>query len=414
MQHHIAISIAGQSPETERLTNTHPLGGISPADPPRSLYIHIPFCFHKCHYCDFYSIVDTRDRQEAFAARLIAELAAIAPLAGPLKTIFVGGGTPTLLRPDLWGELLAALETHFDLATIHTGGEFSVECNPETATSELFAILQAGGVGRISIGAQSFNPVHLKALERWHEPDNVGRAIQLARDAGIDRQSIDLIFAIPGQTLDDLARDLDIALGLGVGHLSCYNLTYESNTPMTRRLQRGEFEPADEDLEIAMQDLIVDHCSAAGLERYEISNFARPGQECAHNLAYWRQEQWLAAGPSASGHVCGWRWKNVPRLGDYLAGGGLPPAVDIESPDPSRALAERLMTGLRLREGVPWNEIERAAAALDGRVRDAIDGVRASLESRGLIETHGDRVVASESGLRFADLIAREFLGVLT
>ncbi len=398
----------------ERLTNTHPLGTISPRNPPRSLYIHIPFCFHKCHYCDFYSIVDARDRQEAFTHRLIADLAAFSPLGGPLETIFVGGGTPTLLRPELWRDLLTALDRHFDLAPIRAGaGEFTVECNPETASSELFGVLREGGVGRISIGAQSFDPAHLKALERWHEPASVARAVELARGAGIDRQSLDLIFAIPGQTLDDLGRDLSSALDLGVRHLSCYNLTYESNTPMTRRLQRGEFTPADEDLEIAMQDLVIERCAEAGLERYEISNFAAPGHECAHNLVYWRQQQWLAGGPSASGHVAGWRWKNVPRLGEYLKGEGLPPVVDIEAPDPARAIGERLMTGVRLREGVPWSEIERDAAAISARVMEAVNSKRASLVARGLLTLQGDRTVATASGFRFADLIAREFLGVL-
>src|SRR5690606_19916459 len=197
---------------------------------PRSLYLHIPFCFHKCHYCDFYSIVDNRDRQEAFAARLGRELVALAPLAAPqpLRTIFVGGGTPTLLRRDLWEGLLKVLADNYDLAEIRAGrGEFTVECNPETATPELMATLRQGGVNRLSVGAQSFDPRHLKTLERWHDPANVARAFDQARAAGIDNLNLDLILGIPVQTLDEWSADLEMALAPDPAHLSCYALTYE-------------------------------------------------------------------------------------------------------------------------------------------------------------------------------------------
>ncbi|QYU68363.1 coproporphyrinogen III oxidase family protein [Leptolyngbya sp. 15MV] len=206
----------------------------------RSLYIHIPFCFHKCHYCDFYSFVDTQDRQGPMVDRLVRELSAQAPWTRGevLETVFVGGGTPSLLRPELWERLLGAMH-----AVLRFGQqtEFTVECNPETVTPELMAVLRSGGVNRVSIGAQSFEARHLRTLERWHDPENVARAIELARRAGIERQSVDLIYAIPGQTLDDWARDLERTLALGTTHVSCYNLTYEPNTAMAVRLRRGEF-----------------------------------------------------------------------------------------------------------------------------------------------------------------------------
>jgi coproporphyrinogen III oxidase-like Fe-S oxidoreductase len=236
-------------------------------------------------------------------------------------------------------------------------GEFTVECNPETVTPELMEILVQGGVNRVSMGAQSFNPVHLKTLERWHDPASVPRALSIARDAGISRRSIDLIFGIPGQTLDDWKSDLDAALALGTTHLSCYNLTYEPNTAMTARKNRGEFAAADEDLEVEMYSATLAALRAAGLERYEVSNYARPGDEARHNLAYWHQEQWLAAGPSASAHVAGHRWKNLPRLDDYLSFSdeGFAAITDHEPPDAQRALAERIMTGLRLARGLRSN-----------------------------------------------------------
>ncbi|MEO0630365.1 MAG: radical SAM family heme chaperone HemW, partial [Planctomycetota bacterium] len=247
------------------------------AGPARSLYIHIPFCFHKCHYCDFYSFVDTKDRQPAFVRRLCEELRALAPLAQgtPLETIFVGGGTPTLLAAELWQPLLECLHEVFDLSAMSSGaGEFTVECNPETADAALFDVLVAGGVNRLSIGAQSFNETHLKTLERWHDPASVAKAVELARQAGIERRSVDLIYAIPGQTADDVAEDLDRAFALPIDHVSAYNLTYEPNTAMTVRRDRGDFVEATEDTELEMFWLVRKKCIANGFEPYEVSNFA--------------------------------------------------------------------------------------------------------------------------------------------
>lgn len=394
-----------------------PTGGHGPA---RSLYIHIPFCFHKCHYCDFYSIVDSRDRQKAFTARLVRELRALAPVSGglPLETIFVGGGTPTLLEPGLWAELLAALHDAFDLSVIRSGvGEFTVECNPETATPELMGVLAGGGVNRVSIGAQSFDPAMLKVLERWHDPENVGRAVELAGAAGIDRRSVDLIYAIPGQTLQGWGRDLERAISLGVTHLSAYNLTYEPNTAMTMRLKQGEFVPTPEELEVEMFGLTRETLTRAGLDRYEVSNYAVPGHECAHNLAYWRQKQWIAAGPSASGHLAGHRYKIVARLGDYLQerDDGFAPLVDHEAPDARRALAEIVMTGLRLREGLDAQAVLARAEAVEPGLGERIEREAERWKRVGyLLEDGasggGRRWSLTEAGVLFADGIASEFI----
>ncbi|MFG0241498.1 MAG: radical SAM family heme chaperone HemW [Phycisphaerales bacterium JB054] len=486
-----------QIPSTSTAAVVQALAADPAHAPVRHLYIHVPFCFHKCHYCDFYSLVDTRDRQQPFTDRLRRELDALAPLARgePLRSIFVGGGTPTLLRPDLWQQLLDTLDSAFDLSAVRAGtAEFSVECNPETATPELFDTLRAGGVNRLSMGAQSFDPKHLKTLERWHDPASVERAVGLARDAGISRTSIDLIFAIPGQTLPEWEADLDRAFALGTTHLSCYALTYEPNTAMTARLKRGDFAPTDEDLEADMYERTVERCAAAGLGRYEVSNFAAPGHECAHNLAYWRQASWLAAGPSASSNLrtaspepeqpdvhlpqpgagafqppqsgagafqppqsgaeafqppspgertfqppvpgrtafqpagtaertfrpsntntpppASWRWKNQPRLDDYLNRDdhGHPHAVDIEHPDATRFLGETLMTGVRLREGL---DLERVLRSFDETTAAAVRDVAAAQIDRGTLLQDGNRIRPTDSGFLVADGIAREFLGVL-
>jgi len=384
----------------------------------RSLYIHIPFCFHKCHYCDFYSLVDTQGRQESFVSRLNAELEAVSVhCAGlPLETIFVGGGTPTLLAVPLWGKLLAALNSRFDLSLIAKGrGEFTVECNPETATRELMDVLRAGGVDRLSVGAQSFDPRHLKTLERWHDPANVARAMEIAAGAGITRRSVDLIFAVPGQSLDGWLGELQRAIDLRTEHVSCYALTYEPRTAMTARLNRGEFTRADEDLEADMFAATVERLRAAGLDRYEVSNFARPGAECRHNLVYWRQGFWLAAGPSGSSHVAGHRWKNVARLDDYLSSPpGHSPIIDHEAPDARRMLSERLMTGLRLREGIDARpllaEAERLAAGTAQRLQEV---AAAQSRSGGMAISDDGRWSLTDRGFMVADAVVVEFFVAL-
>lgn len=385
---------------------------------PRSLYLHLPFCTHKCHYCDFYSIVDTRDRQEAFTDRMVRELQALAPLAatgsGGLDTIFVGGGTPSLLRPNLWKRLLDALHDAFDLSAVRAGvAEFSVECNPETVTGELMGVLAEGGVNRVSMGAQSFNRHHLATLERRHDPDRLPLAAETVRNAGIQRISVDLISGVPGQSLAEWDADLNAAIALGTEHLSAYTLTYESGTAMTARLLRGEFERTDDDLEADMYELTVATLRRHGLDRYEVSNHARPGAECRHNLAYWRQESWLAAGPSASAHVAGWRWKNTPRLDDYLEGddAGFAPVCELEAPDPRRALMDRMMTGVRLREGLPADRVLEQAGAL-GRaeaIRSAVEGCRAS----GWLTVDAERWSLTDAGFLFADRVAAELIGAI-
>ena len=408
-----ALGPPGQSKDTAVVALRKP--GVHP--PVGSLYVHMPFCSHKCHYCDFYSFVDTRDQQAAFVDRLVDELRALGPHAGRLKTVFIGGGTPSLLGLNLWERVLGALRSEFDLSGLGQG-EFTVECNPETTTRELCDLLAAGGVNRVSVGAQSFAPRHLKTLERWHQPENVERAIERVRGAGISRQSVDLIFAIPGQTLEDWSRDLERAVALGTEHLSCYALTFEPNTAMTRRLTMGEFARVDEDLEADMFELTARELGKAGLARYEVSNFARVGAESLHNLAYWRQSQWLAAGPSASGHVLAsgrtrdgsWRWKNVPRLGDYLASDGFSPATDVEGPDPLRFARERIMMGLRLSEGLGARALldDLRAIAPAAAERLCVRGTR--MVNEGWLTMSEERWTLTEAGLLMCDGLAGELM----
>lgn len=370
-------------------------------------YLHVPFCFHKCHYCDFYSIVDSQDRQEAFTNRLIEEVAAMGDLVSPeFESVFIGGGTPTLLRVDLWKRLLTVLHRWMPE---DRGVEFTVEANPETLTAALAETLAGGQVNRVSIGCQSFDPRHLKTLERWHDPANVDRSMELLRSVGITNINLDLIFAIPGQTLDDWQADLNRAIALAPTHVSCYGLMYEPNTALTRRMLAGDIQRADDELEAAMYDLAVDRLAGAGFEHYEISNWSlrvdQPSQslQCRHNLAYWTGRNWWALGPSASGHVDGLRWKNVPRLSEYLECGPLPPIVDVERVDEDRRIGEELMLKLRLIDGIDASRVDELLARDDrGRARRA---AIARHQESGLLVQVRNRLRLTRRGLLMADSV---------
>ena len=387
------------------------------ADRARSLYIHIPFCSHKCHYCDFYSIVDQQDRQQLFTDRLVRELRAQAPFAEkkPIKTIFIGGGTPSLLAIPHWKTLLTELNNLFDLSEIKSGiGEFSVENNPESVTQELAQVYRAGGVNRISMGAQSFNPTHLKALDRIHDPAKVPTAIDIFQQAGIERVSIDLIFAVPGQTIEQWDTDLRTALALPIEHISAYGLTYEPGTAMTARLARGDFTQMPDETEAAMYLHTIETLREHGFERYEVSNHAKPGAQCQHNMRYWTNEDWLALGPSASGHFRGARWKNTPRLNDYLKldEDGFAPICDYEAPDDRRELMDLLMTSIRLSQGVDAQGALTQAQRLNADEKLKLAAMMC--QDQGWLENaNADRWQLTDDGFLFADRVAREFIGAL-
>jgi oxygen-independent coproporphyrinogen-3 oxidase len=370
------------------------------------LYVHVPFCRHKCHYCDFYSFVDAEDRQEAFVARLEDELAAWAGRQlGALDTLFIGGGTPTMLRAPLLERMLGAIRRSLRW---RDAAEWTVEANPETVSEEIAAALASHGVTRVSMGAQSFQPQLLAALERRHDPASVARAVARLRSAGVAAINLDLIYAIPGSNLDLWRRDLDAALALRPQHLSCYGLMYESNTPLGVRHQRGEVPAVSEELELAMHELAADTLAAAGFEHYEISNWARPGRRCRHNEHYWNNRDWIAAGPAASGHADGLRWRNVPRLSEWLASRGHAPVQDVERLDLDGRVGEAFMMGLRLLDGMP---MDRVAALLAQGDRAIARGLAiARFKAEGLLEHADARLRLTRRGRMLASEVAMALL----
>lgn len=323
-----------------------------PVEPARSLYVHVPFCRRKCAYCDFASHVPRPGQFERYVRALRGELALRqGELADRLETCYFGGGTPTALPLDVLTPLLEPLG-----GRLAEQGELSIESNPATVTRELAERLCELGVNRVTLGAQSFVPSELETLGRLHGPGEIERAADTLRAAGMSNLAIDLIYAIPGQSPADWQTSLEQALALVPEHVSCYALSIEPHTPLHARWQGGELSQTHEETQRDMYDQAVEVLGAAGYEHYELSNFARPGRACRHNLVYWRNGTYLGVGPAACSYLAGRRRANPSDFDAWLAPleaspPTLPPTQD-ETLPPSEAMGEALMLGLRLTAGV--------------------------------------------------------------
>ncbi len=346
----------------------------------RHLYVHLPFCAHRCGYCDFVTVVGRRGEHARYVDALLAELELERPLlAERVETLYLGGGTPTFTEPAELGRLLAALPS---------AEELTVEANPETVTADLAELLARNGVNRVSLGAQSFHTASLDVLERRARRGDVRRAVHLLRGAGIDNVSLDLLYGIPGQSASDVADDIGEALALGPEHLSCYELEAKPGTRFTHA-HGAELESQAEAME-GYFELVVETLVAAGYRWYETANFCREGREARHNLAYWRGRDYLGLGIGAVSTVGAVRRRNAPRLAAYvaaLAEGERPPREEEWLEADVRA-RERLMLGLRL---------DRPLALAE--VRDALDlDELARLERLGLAEQRADGLLLTSRG----------------
>ena len=358
----------------------------------RHLYVHLPFCAHRCGYCDFVTLVGRPEQHARYVDALLGELELErGVLSEPLETVFLGGGTPTFTAPEALQRLLGALPG---------ASEVTIEANPETVTAELANVLAENEITRVSLGVQSFQPRLLDVLERPAQPGDVSRAIYHLRDAQIDNISLDLIYGIPGQEPSDLERDLDEALALEPDHLSCYELEPKPGTRFTHAYGDELARQAE-----AMEgyfERVVERLVTAGYRWYETANFCRPGRQSRHNLGYWLGRDYLGLGIGAVSTVEGLRWRNAPSLGGYLSAheDARPPARELELIDDDTHRRERLMLGLRLDEPVPFSDV---AGALNEKALER-------LERLGLAERRRGGLVLTRRGRFLGGAVTVELL----
>ncbi|MFH1576096.1 MAG: radical SAM family heme chaperone HemW [Candidatus Margulisiibacteriota bacterium] len=345
----------------------------------KSLYIHLPFCKKKCNYCDFVSYAGKESLIDDYVEALIKEIRALTrlhsghlplPEGEGLKTIYFGGGTPTLLSPKHFDKIISTIISHSSLVISHS--EISLEANPGTADKAKLKALRELGINRLSIGAQSFNDDHLKTLGRIHDSKQILKFYDDARSAGFENINLDLIFALPNQTLAEWQNDLKIAISMEPDHLSTYNLQIEEGTLFAKK-----YKSLDDEIELKMYEHTIETLTASGFKHYEISNFAKPGRECQHNIVYWKNENYLGLGAGAHSHVAGKRWANSESVEAYIS---LDPETkrlgsnkininsrnrDVQSQVPSQS--ETIFMGLRLLDGIPadnFNGFEKQLSEL--------------------------------------------------
>jgi putative oxygen-independent coproporphyrinogen III oxidase len=383
---------------------------------PFGIYLHVPFCTVRCGYCDFNTYTAEElgpgTSRATYAASAVQEVrraaGVLSATGGPLpaaETVFVGGGTPTLLAPEDLGSVLDAVRAEFGLAD---DAEVTTEANPDSVDAPSLARLREAGFTRISFGMQSAVPHVLATLDRTHDPERVPGVVAAARDAGFDQVSLDLIYGTPGESVDDWRRSLDAAVACEPDHVSAYSLIVEDGTALARRVRRGELPMPDED-DLADKYVVADEMlTAAGLGWYEVSNWARDANgdaRCRHNLGYWRGADWWGVGPGAHSHVGGVRWWNVkhPRAYAERLAAGVSPAHGRELLDDATRRMERVLLEVRVREGL-------AGDVLDAAGRSAVP----TLVAEGLVEPGpweaDDRVVLTRDGRLLADLVVRRLL----
>ncbi len=359
----------------------------------RHLYVHIPFCPKVCPYCSFYKEASDRNKTMAFLEAVLAEAAAAAAGLRP-ETVFFGGGTPTALSTTQLEYLIGGLRERIDFSAVR---EFTLEMNPATVSHEKASALRAAGVNRVSMGVQSWDDALLKTLGRVHSSAQARRSYEILREAGVGNVNLDLIFGIPGQSEAQWRETLRTTIDLAPDHISAYCLTYEEDTEFFQRFERGEMAP-EEERDAGFFEIAMDELEAAGFGQYEISNYARPGRECLHNLAYWRGAEYVGLGPSAFSTRGDTRWRNVADTAGYIKRiqDGTA-AHDFSEPlDTDTRRAERVAFSLRTSDGVPEPDVQPAQA-------DA-------MEAAGLLIRRNNRLHLTRKGKLLADEAAAELM----
>ena len=388
----------------------------SSSPPITSLYVHVPFCAQKCEYCAFYSEASSGELINRYVAALVRELEIVAQDLKP-KTIFFGGGTPSLLNLRQWETILRAMEN----LNLLGAEEFTIESNPATVSADKCKLLRDFGVNRISMGVQSLDEKLLDRLGRVHSREMVFKSFDTLRRAGFDNVNLDLMFAIPTQTMDIWRATLTEAIAMQSEHLSSYEVIYEDDTPLFHQLQAGEFS-VDEELACAMYEELISTATNAGFRQYEIANFARnktgdqppaashiPSLACRHNVNYWRGGSYYGLGPSATGYVRGVRtknWANTQLYCEQLEKGRRAIESSEELPPLKRA-GETAAFGLRMNAGWPFEDFQRTT---NFDLRREWSSEMQQLDERGWGRISGDRFHLTHQGLRFADAAAEMFL----
>lgn len=380
--------------------------------PPRAAYVHIPFCLSKCYYCEFSSFPGMEPLFGPYTDALVEEIGRTPPPACvsddgcTLDSVYLGGGTPTLLPEVELARVLSALRGRFGLLP---GCEVTIEANPGTVDESSLAQLLALGLNRLSLGVQSFDDDLLSRIGRAHSARQAIDAYSAARGAGFRNTSIDLIFALPGQTVRHWSKTLDVAAGLDSEHVSLYELTVEEGTRFAQMCAEGLLELPGEDEQLEMYELAIQRLTGAGFKHYEVSNFARPGFCCRHNQVYWRNEPYYGFGAGATSYTCGDRSRRVPFPRDYIA--AIESGSDLiefsEHLEDRALLAETVIQGLRMLDGIDTRRFrETTGADLLHEYEQEID----RLAARGLVEVADGHLRVTHQGLLLLNDVAQEFL----
>lgn len=370
---------------------------------PTSAYVHIPFCTQICYYCDFSKVFIKNQPVDAYLQALIREFRSYD--ITELRTLYIGGGTPTSISAVQLDYLLTELSRDLNLNTLE---EFTIEANPGDLTVDKIEVLQKSAVNRVSLGVQTFNDKHLKRIGRSHNEAQIYSTIDALKTAGFQNISIDLIYALPGQTMDDVRSNVAKALSLNIPHLSLYSLILEHHTVFMNKMRRGKLHLPTEDLEAEMFEYIISEMERNGFEHYEISNFTKPGFESRHNLMYWDNVEYYGVGAGASGYLDGIRYRNRGPIQHYLKGVSEGNArLSEEVLSKNEMMEEELFLGLRKKEGVSIGKFEQKfGTSFEKRYGQIVQ----ELQSDGLLKENNGFIQMTKKGLFLGDTVAKKFI----
>ncbi|MHB9782738.1 radical SAM family heme chaperone HemW [Streptococcus sp. 10F2] len=370
---------------------------------PRAAYVHIPFCTQICYYCDFSKVFIKNQPVDDYLRALMEEIRAYEP--GPVDTLYIGGGTPSALSAAQLEFLLEGLASIFDISQVQ---EWTLEANPGDLSQDKIEVMAKAGLNRVSLGVQTFDNRELKQIGRMHQEKDIYESIDQLKAAGFHNISIDLIYALPHQTMEQVQVNVEKALGLDIPHMSLYSLILENHTVFMNRMRRGQLNLPQEDLEVDMFHYIINRLKEAGFDHYEISNFCRPGYESRHNLMYWDNAEYYGLGAGASGYLNGIRYRNHGPIRHYLNAVAAGDArVYQEELSLKEQMEEELFLGLRKRAGV---SIARFEKKFQRSFDEVYGSVVQQLIHEGLLIQEGDRLRTSQKGLFLGDTVAERFI----